>query len=100
MRASKSENKNTLVEVRVRHLALPERVSPGASTYVVWVRPAGESGVQNLGALQVTPDLNGRLSAVTPFRHFELFITAEPSPQVMQPSGAELLSARLKRKGG
>lgn len=100
VRASKSENNNTVIEVNVRHLALPERVSPGANTYVVWARPEGASGVQNLGALRVSADLSGSLRAVTAFRQFELFITAEPSAQVMRPSGAELLSAQLRRKGG
>lgn len=100
VRASKSQNKNTRVEVRVEHLAEPGAVSPGANTYVVWARPEGGWEVQNLGALRVGDDLSGTLTTVTPFRRFELFITAERSAQVMRPSGAELLSAQLKRKGG
>ena len=100
VRASKSENNNTSVEVRVQYLALPGKVVPGATTYVVWARPEGGWNVQNLGALRVSADLSGSLKTVTPFRRFELFITAEPSAQILQPTGAELLSAQLKRKGG
>lgn len=100
VRVSKAANNNTVVDVRVQHLALPGRVTPGANTYVVWARPEGEQSVQNLGALRVSADLTGSLKTVTAFRRFELFITAEPSARVMQPSGAELLSAQLQRGGG
>lgn len=92
---SRTKNQNTAVDVRVKHLAEPARIEPGATTYVVWARPAGTRSVQNLGALSVDGKLNGQLKTVTPFPQFELFITAEPTAAVSQPRGQELLSANV-----
>lgn len=93
--ASKTSNGNTALVVEVRHLALPERVQAGATTYVVWARAPG--GIeQNLGALRVDSDLRGTLRTVTPLRSFDVFITAEPSPTAMRPSNRTLLSASIE----
>ena len=98
--ASRTDNDNTKLEVEVRHLAPPERVSPGATTYVVWVRAAGQDTPQNLGALRVDEDLRGTLKTVTPLRSFDVFITAEPSPTTMEPTDDELLTANIERGDG
>lgn len=85
-------NNNTAVEVQVKHLARPQRIDPGASTYVVWARPLNDFGrAQSLGALSVDQELTGRLSTTTAFRDFEVFITAESSPQIQDPRGERLL---------
>jgi hypothetical protein len=95
--ATRADNDNTAVEVRVRHLASPEKIAPEATTYVVWARPSGAGSPQNLGALKVDKDLQGTLKTVTPLRTFDVFITAEPSPTVRQPSSAHLLTASIER---
>ncbi len=45
-------NGNLKLAIEVKHLALPEKVSPGATLYTVWVQPAG-APPQNIGALRV-----------------------------------------------
>lgn len=90
---SMTKNNNTAVDVRVKHLAPPNKVEPGATTYVVWARPEGTGEVLNLGALKVDDNLTGQLKTVTPYTGFELFITAEPTAQASSPQGDELLSA-------
>lgn len=90
---------NTSIDLNVRHLAPPERLSPQASTYVVWVRPlADDSGrAQNIGALSVDRNLNGRLQTKTPLKQFELFVTAEPSTVAEAPTGERIMSAMVTR---
>lgn len=97
IKASSTDNDNTLIEVDVRHLASPEKVATGATTYVVWVRAAGAGIPQNLGALQVDGDLRGTLKSVTPLRSFDVFITAEASPTTMAPINKQLLTASISR---
>lgn len=92
-------NNNTRVDVEVKHLVAPGRIERGASTYILWARPTiGDTTIaQNLGALKVDEDLNGRMSTVLPHQNFQLFITAEPTAMVTVPSGARILSGNLTR---
>jgi hypothetical protein len=100
VKAKSTHNGNTALEVEVRHLALPERVNAGATTYVVWARGLGEAEFHNLGALRVDADLRGTLKTVTPLRTFDVMITAEPSPTAMFPSRRKLLTASIQGEGG
>jgi hypothetical protein len=84
-------NDNTSIELTVKHLPRPERLSPPASNYVVWLRATKEADAQSIGALVVDKDLNGKLVTETALHSFDLFITAEDSGQVQQPSGQPLL---------
>ena len=93
--ATGTVNDNTALAVDVRHLAPPERVVPGATTYVVWVRNTPQGEAQNVGALQVDGDLNGSLKTTTPYRSFQLFVTAEATPTVTMPRGQELFQANV-----
>jgi hypothetical protein len=98
VKATSTANNNTAIVVEVHHLAPPERVQPGATTYVVWARAPGQDAYQNLGALRVDDSLRGTLKTVTPLRSFDVMITAEASPTVMTPSSRRLLSASVQRK--
>ncbi len=96
---SDAGNNNTGVNVNVRHLARPQRIDPSASTYVVWAKPLSDYGrPQSLGALNVDQELNAKLSSTTPFRDFEIFVTAESSPQVQDPRGERLLWATVSQR--
>ena len=96
---STSNDGNTKLDISVKHLAPPEKVEPGASVFMVWVRGL-EGGAQaaSQGALVVNSDLSGRMETVTPLRSFELFITPESSQTVTGPTGKTLLSARIEMK--
>jgi hypothetical protein len=84
-------NDNTSIELTVKHLAHPERLTPPASYYVVWTRATKDAPAQSIGALVVDKNLNGKLVTETSLHSFELFITAETSSQVQEPSGQPLL---------
>ena len=94
---AKTDNDNTKIDLKVNHLAEPERVVPGATTYIVWVRPTGDAPAQNLGALKVDRNLKAKLETVTPQKNFELFVTAESSPLVTNPSGEALMWTTVRR---
>ena len=90
--AAPAPNGNTRLSVEVKHLALPERVAPGAKVYVVWVVPHG-GPPQNVGALRVDENLTGRLDTVTAQPSFEVLVTAEDYPAATTPRGPRVLAA-------
>jgi hypothetical protein len=90
-RFSVTVNDNTSIMLTVKHLANPERLTPPASHYVVWTRATKDAPAQNIGALVVDKKLNGKIVTETSLHSFDLFITAEDSSQVQQPSGQPLL---------
>ncbi len=92
-----TKNNNTQITLTVKHLAQPERLTPPANQYVVWTRAAKYEPAQNMGALIVDKNLNGKLVTITPLRTFELFITAEVSGQIQQPFGEPLLWTSYSR---
>jgi hypothetical protein len=96
IKISKGDNDNTRMRLKVAHLADPQKLAPGASTYVVWIQ--GSPGpVQNVGALEIDEKQEGSLETVTPHREFQLFITAEAVPTVAVPTSERLLHASVRR---
>jgi hypothetical protein len=87
----KAANDNTGIDLTVKHMADPQKLTPPAQHYVVWTRQNKDAAPQNIGALSVDKNLTGTLKTVTPLHGFELFVTAEGSGQVQQPTGEPLL---------
>ena len=90
----RGDNDNTIVHVRVKHLAPPFRLDPAATTYVVWLKPA-EGPVQGVGALKVDDDLVGRLDFVTPHRTFRLTVTPESKATITAPSNRPVFTSSI-----
>jgi hypothetical protein len=90
-------NGNTGVEVHVKHMATPESLTPAKQAYLVWVQPRGKDP-ELLGALRVNSDLEGSLKATTPYKDFEIFITAEDNVKPDTPSNAVILRGVVERK--
>ena len=93
----KASNGNTSIDLKVKHLASPDRLTPPASVYVVWLKTDKDAPPQNIGALEVDKNLNGRLKTVTSQRRFELSVTGEGSGQATAPSGKPLMWANCSR---
>ena len=87
-------NGNTEVDTKVKYLANPSSLTPPENVYVVWFQPQGQAAV-NEGALKVDKGLNGELKTVTPYKRFEVIVTAEKSPQVKSPTGPQVLTANV-----
>ncbi|MFB3813191.1 MAG: hypothetical protein ACE14L_03695 [Terriglobales bacterium] len=89
-------NGNTGVRVEVEHLAKPHDLKPSYDAYVTWIRPRGEEPL-NVGELRVNDELKGPLQTNTPYKQFDVFVTAENDARVTQPSGPEVLRATVNR---
>ena len=89
-------NGNVRVHVSLKHMAPPQKVTAGATTYVVWVQPLAADGApQNLGAIQPDGEELGSLDTTTPLKSFDVFITAEPSSTAQAPTGEKMLWGRV-----
>jgi hypothetical protein len=90
-----NDDHNSHLKVNVKRLASPEEIRPGASNYVVWMRPAEgtEARPQNMGTLLIDDKLEGSLDISTPLQAFNLFVTAETNGKVSGPSGEQLMWA-------
>jgi hypothetical protein len=90
-------NKNVRVTLEVEHLAKPQSLAPAKGTYVVWIKPEGQEP-SNVGVLRVNDELKGDFRTTTPYKKFDLFVTAEDSPTVSSPSGTEIMRQQLQDK--
>ncbi|MGH9445587.1 MAG: hypothetical protein ACRD3O_07675 [Terriglobia bacterium] len=94
--AGHDSNNNTTVDMKVQYLAQPSSLTPAEVVYVVWIQANGHPA-ENKGALEVGKNLDGQFKTVTPYKDFDVFVTAEQSPQVRSPDGNRVLSAHISR---
>jgi hypothetical protein len=90
----KDRNGNTALDLKVKHLAKPENLTPPQTVYVVWIQSQG-GNPENQGQLKVNDNLEGEFKAVTPYKSFQLFITGETNPNATTPSGPEVLRQQI-----
>ena len=77
----KGNNNNYNIDLNVKRLAEPSRLTPPKNVYVVWMETA-ERGVQNIGQLSTSTStfsnmLSSSLKTVSPHKPTGFFITAE-----------------------
>jgi Anti-sigma-K factor rskA, C-terminal len=85
VKVTEGDNGNTMMTIRVKHLAPASRMAPDATVYVVWVRPRN-AATQSVGVLTLNDNLEGELDTVTPHSQFLVMVTPEPSGHVPQPT--------------
>jgi len=91
------KNGNTQLQIRVRHLAPPDKVATDAHLYLVWVQGiTPETSLQNMGVLRVDKNLNGILETVTPLRRFDVIITPEAEATLQSPTNAPVLRTQVQ----
>ncbi len=95
--SSNDRNGNTSVDIHVKHMATPQSLTPPKQAYLVWVQPRGKEA-ELLGALRVNEDLEGTLKATTPYKDFDILITAEDGMHPESPSGMAILKGSVARK--
>lgn len=88
------KNGNDVIDLKVKHLAEPSALTPPRSTYVVWIQPPGKAAI-NQGELRVDNNLNGEFKTATPYKRFQLFVTAENQAKVTAPTGQPLLRQEI-----
>lgn len=96
VKATTGENGNTKLVVHVKHLAQPSKIAADATVYVVWIQPRN-AAIQNIGALALNADLEGKLETVTPHRRFILTVTPEPGGQEAQPTHEPVFTSEVDR---
>ena len=96
VKATKGDNGNTIVDIRVKHLATPSKVAADATVYVVWIQPVN-GAIQNVGAMVLDGNLDGTLNTVTPPARFKLTVTPEPGPAVAAPTHDPVFTADVER---
>lgn len=83
-------NGNTIVDLKVKNLAKPQNLTPPKAVYVVWIQPRGGAPIKQ-GQLEVNNKLQGEFKSPTTYKTFDIFVTAEDSGDVAQPTGQEVL---------
>ncbi len=78
------KNKNYVIDLTVKHLANPDRLTPARKCYVVWI-DTEQNGVINLGQLHISKNMGGSLKTNSPFKPTAIFITAEDDPTIKEP---------------
>lgn len=95
--ADRGSGGNTDLEVEVKHLAQPEKVSAGATDYVVWIQPEGAQSFQNVGVLEIDDDLEGEYETTIPYEKFRVVVTPEPARTGTRPTGPIVLDQYVSR---
>jgi len=89
-----NEKGNNEVTVQAKYLPIPSDLSPGTSTYVVWL-DAGRGPVP-VGTLDVAGDKrDAELKTSTPFHDFQVLVTAENQPAPAHPSHLVILRGQV-----
>lgn len=95
VRVSPTSNGNQELELTVENLAPADKAFPGMTNYVVWVIPQGGAPAQNVGILNVGESLKGKVKATTPYKTFDVLVTAESQDHPAEPSGNRVMSASV-----
>src|SRR6202012_1275114 len=88
VKAGHDRNGNTSYHISVHHLATPTELTPAKSNYVVWIQRPGQAP-ENAGVLKVNDKLEGTFESATPYKEFDIFVTAEDNPRAEMPSSME-----------
>jgi hypothetical protein len=95
--ADTDRNGNVQLVLDAKHLAPPDRLTPAHSVYVVWIQAPGKSP-EELGVLRVnTDDMAASFKGETPYKSFDIFVTAEDNPKPEAPSGTEVLRGTVQK---
>lgn len=93
LKVNEDDNDNYEVELEVRNLARPDRLTPARRNYTVWM-VTKRNGTINIGNLNVNKKGSVSLETSTPYEPIRVFITAEddnkpivPSTQIVLDSG-------------
>jgi hypothetical protein len=90
VKVKKDNNNNFKIDLDVRHLADPKRLSPSREMYVVWLETERD-GAKNIGQLNTSSGLlsntlKSSLNTVSSFKPTGFFITAEDNATTQYPS--------------
>ena len=88
-RITKDRNKNYVVEVTVKYLANPDRLTPPRALYVVWISTDKGNPI-NVGMLKSGSNDKAYLQTVSSSRPTQIFVTAESIGDTSWPGNEEI----------
>lgn len=96
VKVKKDKNSNYSINLNVKRLADPKRLSPAKEMYIVWMETE-QNGRKNIGQLKTSSGLfsstlTSSLKTVTSFNPVGFFITAEDDANIQYPDGQTILS--------
>ncbi len=95
VKLSHDNNGNTVMELDGHHLAPPANLTPAKSYYVVWIQPRNQP-LQIAGTLTVNPQKeDASFKTSTPFKDFEVLVTAEDNPRPASPSDVQVFKGTV-----
>lgn len=90
---------NYAITLYLSDLTQPERLYPSKKLYVVWIDTKGDNfkiiGLLKMERGRLANSLISRFNAITPFKPFKVFITAEDTIQVQNPGKQIILQTRI-----
>lgn len=101
VKVKKDKNNNYKIDLHVKNLADPKKLTPPKEMYIVWMETE-QSGTKNIGQLKTSKGifsskLNSSLSTVTAFHPRTFFITAEDESTTQFPDGEKILRTGTAR---
>ena len=95
VKVKKDGNNNYKVNVEVKRLVEPKRLTPARQLYIVWMETE-KNGTKNIGQLKtssgmLSSTLRSNLETVSPFKPVSFMITAEDEADVQYPGGQVVL---------
>ncbi|MBC7749635.1 MAG: hypothetical protein H7Z76_13860 [Methylotenera sp.] len=96
VKVKKDNNNNYSINLDIKRLADPQRLSPAKKMYVVWMETE-QNGRKNIGQLKtssglLSSTLTSSLQTVSTFEPTGFFITAEDDANIQYPGGQKVLS--------
>lgn len=99
VKITRDQNRNSIVDLEIQHLAPSQNLKPPKKFYVVWSQAPDGKNI-NLGQLTVGSDRRGTLKSPTPMQVFRIVVTAEDVPTAAYPSSQIVFSSDYVRTGG
>jgi len=95
--ANTDRNGNVDMTLNAKHMAPPDRLSQPHPLYVVWIQ-APSKQPQPVGQLRVNADnMEASFRTKTPYKSFDVFVTAEDTATPATPSNAEVLRGSVQK---
>ena len=88
-----NKNDNYSIDVSLKNLAPPDKLTPPREVYVVWVETES-NGAKNIGQINTSKKLKASLSTHVPFKPINVFITAEDNKNVQYPGNTVVLTTK------
>lgn len=97
----KDKNDNYQIDLKVKHLTSPDRLSPPREMYVVWIETS--KGTTNIGQLKSSKSMfssarNASMTTTTPHKPSRFIITAEDQADNKEPGTQVILEAEVREK--